>query len=359
MNVVKLAKAFSARGHRLHLMTTAESTIASLGREAYAETTLFERRRKYFDLKAAKLIARRYQDLQIDVLMVCDNRDLDMVCWAKRRYHREMRIVYHQQMQIGIDKKDFLHTLRFKAIDRWIAPLPYLKTEIGLRTNYPTDRVEVVPLCVDTKVFRPDKYRKTEARRQLSLDSQVYLIGIIGRITEKKGQHFMVKALARARERGQEIELLVFGSATVNDTSSQAYDKEMRAYVSSQGLSERVHFRPHQEDVALFYNAVDLFLLGSHSETFGMVTVEAMLAGLPIIATRSGGTSDLLDDGALGELYTYEDESDFDARLDRLLADRTASLQKGSLAKKKAEEHYTLESEVSALSNILQDVAAS
>jgi len=359
MNVVKLAKAFGEKGHEVALITQEESTINQNGSDAFHSTILINRKRKYFDFKAAKRIASELKALDINLLMVCDNRDLDMACWAKRRHMKTLRIIYHQQMQIGMDKKSPIHTLRYNSIDRWIAPLPYLKKEVGKRTRFDSSKVRIVPLCVDLNRFDPNKYSMEAAREKLGLSPSAPMLGIIGRISEKKGQRFMVEAIKELREEGAAIELLVFGSATVNDPDCQAYDVAMRKYVMDNKLEDNVHFRPHQEDVAQFYNAVDVFALGSHSETFGMVTVEAMLAALPIIATTSGGTSDLLDNGEIGQLYIYEDKEGFKRGVHTLLADLDKAKRIGEKAREKAFREYTLETEVSGILGVMAEVSSS
>ena len=63
-------------------------------------------------------------------------------------------------MQIGINKKDWLHTFRFKSIDVWVSPLPFLKREIAIRTHFPLNRVKVLPIGVNTKEFEFRKYTR-------------------------------------------------------------------------------------------------------------------------------------------------------------------------------------------------------
>ena len=65
--------------------------------------------------------------------------------------------------------------------------------------------------------------------------------------------------------------------------------------------------REYSEDIHLFYNAIDIFVLASEGETYGMVTIEAMLSGLPVIATKSGGTPEILNFGEFGLLFKHND----------------------------------------------------
>ena len=113
-------------------------------------------------------------------------------------------------------------------------------------------------------------------------------------------------------------------------------------------------FVKHQEDVNVFYNAIDVFALASHSETFGMVTVEAMLSKLPILATKSGGTSEILGYGKYGLLYEYENQEDFCQNLSWIL-DNKIKIDKMSFnAQKVASKNYNLEREVEEIDKLIR-----
>jgi len=180
-------------------------------------------------------------------------------------------------------------------------------------------------------------------------------LGIIGRISEKKGQRFLVDSVLRLKQQGIHVELLIFGSATINDVESQRYEQELLRTVKEHGIEHLIHCVQHREDVALFYNAVDVFVLASHSETYGMVTIEAMLAGLPIIATRSGGTTELLDSGRLGALYSYEDFEGFSASLLSVLDKSVGHAQMAQEAQRIASSTYTLNVELDGIDELLRE----
>ena len=73
----------------------------------------------YYAFKIAKLL----KSLEIKTLFVFDNRDISIVSVIKRLFYKELKVIYQQHMQIGINKKDIIHTIRYSAIDTWITPL--------------------------------------------------------------------------------------------------------------------------------------------------------------------------------------------------------------------------------------------
>ncbi len=356
MNVLKLAELLSGRGYSISLITQENSTIYSKGKNLFNATLILKNKKKYFDFSSAKIIGDYLEREGIDTVIVCDNKDLDVAAWAKKIYFKALNILYHQQMQIGVNKKDFLHTFRFKAINYWISPLQYLRNEIAEKTKFPIERVKVIPLCTDSTKFINKKYTKQEALQLLNIAPKAPLVGIIGRIDRKKGQLFLVESFIKLKQQGIDIELLVFGSATVNSPEESAYYTSMRKIVQQHSLEKVVHFVDFREDVSLFYNAVDVFVLGSHSETFGMVTIEAMLSKLPIIATKSGGTSEILEYGKLGLLYEYENYEDFSKQLKWILNNRSEAENMAALAQKTASEKYALDVEGDGIDRLLQEL---
>ena len=353
MNTLKLAKLLSEKGFDIHLFTQEESTIYAKGKDVFSEIHLIKKNRKYFDFKTAKSVSKTLIKNNISRLLVVDNKDLDVVAWCKKRYFKDLKVVYQQHMQIGINKKDWLHTFRFKSIDVWVSPLPFLKREIAVRTHFPLNRVKILPIGVNTKEFETKKYQQAEAKELLNIHSDRPLIGIIGRISVKKGQLFVAQALQQLLQKGTQFNLLIFGSATVNADEDKAYAEELVQFVHQNNLHDYVYFVESQPDVAKFYNAIDGFVLASHSETYGMVTIEAMLSGIPVLATDSGGTTEIVGNGEFGTLYKYNDMEDFLPKLELVLSQKQEILDKAEKAKLDAFLQYNVEKEVEGFVEIL------
>ena len=356
MNILKIAKLLSKRNYNITLITKEESTIYTKGKDVFSDVVLLNNVKKYFDFKSAIKISNALKQRDIKTILVFDNKDIDVIAWAKKLFFNNLNIIYQQQMQIGINKKDFLHTIRYKTIDVWISPLEYLKEEIKHRTNYPVERVEIIPLCTDINKFTNRKYTKEQALKKLNITLKLPLVGIIGRISEKKGQKFLVESLIKLRKENINFELLIFGSPTVNDTESQEYYKQLLKLVKDNDLENIVHLVEYREDVSLFYNAVDLFILASHSETFGMVTIEAMLSNIPILGTKSGGTSDILEYGKLGALYEYENYDEFKEKIIWFLSNTDEAIKIAKQAQNIAITKYDSKVEVDGFDRIIKSV---
>ena len=190
MNVLKIARSLTQFDYNITLITQEGSPLHLKGKDSFNEIIILLKTRKYFEFRLAFRISKSLREKGIKILIVFDNSDLDVIAWAKHLFFKGLKVIYQQQMQIGINKRDLIHDFRFKMINYWITPLQYLKNEVLEKTNVPADKIKVIPLCTETSRYLDRKHSKLEARQALNILPKALLLGIIGRITRKKGQLF-------------------------------------------------------------------------------------------------------------------------------------------------------------------------
>ena len=141
---------------------------------------------------------------------------------------------------------------------------------------------------------------------------------MVGRLAPWKGQDLFLRAFARAFPNGPERAIVV-GGALFGETE---YEAQLHALAEELGLSGRVEFTGHVNDVAAQLDRADVLTHASVlAEPFGLVVVEAMAAGLPVIAANSGGPSEVITDGIDGLLYPTSDEKALAELLRRAASD--------------------------------------
>lgn len=115
-----------------------------------------------------------------------------------------------------------------------------------------------------------------------------------------------------------------------------------------------MHFLPFRKDVNTAYAALDIFVLTSQAETYGMVTIEAMAAGLPVIATRSGGTPEVVRDKHAGLLFEPNNVNDLTATLRLLLDFPELRKRFGRKGRQDAIERFSHLIQVSQLTELIE-----
>jgi glycosyltransferase involved in cell wall biosynthesis len=217
------------------------------------------------------------------------------------------------EMAFEKNKRHFFRTWRYSFFDSWICPLAYLKEQVLINSNFPEKKILVIPSGIDLKEFKPTN--KVEAREKLGLPSERKIIGLIGRFESKKGQMLALEAMKNIRT---DFLLLLVGEETLGQKSN--YLNELKHYIREKKIEDKVQFLNFTQSPALVFNAINWTLMASDSETFGMVTLESMACGTPVIGSDSGGTKSLLNEGKLGILFEPKNPQDLAVKLNNALS---------------------------------------
>ncbi|MFC0336989.1 Glycosyltransferase involved in cell wall bisynthesis [Kushneria avicenniae] len=207
--------------------------------------------------------------------------------------------------------------------DTVIAPSESIRTilrERGVRAE-----LEVVPSGVDIERFAEGN--REYWRAHFGIDEQAHVVGHVGRLAQEKNLPFLTRSVCRALSEHPEMHFMVVGDGDERDAIlTQAHQM---------GVGERVHLTGVLKAQALIdaYHAMDSFAFASFSETQGMVVVEAMAAGLPVVALDATGVREVLSHERNGLLLPEQDEQAF-ARALGSLSDpqRCQSLREGAMA---------------------------
>jgi glycosyltransferase involved in cell wall biosynthesis len=135
-------------------------------------------------------------------------------------------------------------------------------------------------------------------------------------------------------------------------------DCELRGLASELGLSKRIHFAGWVADKADFFSSIDLFVLPSRDEPFGIVVIEAARYGIPIVATRCHGPLDIIDDGQDGLLVDIEDPKELAQQLYCLIMDPVSAQALAHNAYAKMAQRYSRQVVGRQLSSTLKELVA-
>lgn len=175
----------------------------------------------------------------------------------------------------------------------------------------------LVPCGIDARAFRPQD--PAAARRALGLPEEGALLAYAGRFDPQKGIDTFVQAAARLKERFDVR--LAFAGGFDPAASDRAEFERIRALTEALGLAERSHFLGlvPRERLAAFFSAADAVAVPSHYESFGLVAIEAMACGTPVVASDVGGLRYSVIHRETGLLAPARDERAFADALGLLL----------------------------------------
>ncbi|MBB4601467.1 glycosyltransferase involved in cell wall biosynthesis [Hymenobacter luteus] len=354
LNTVRFADWMRQRGWPVQTITLANSPIATRAAELSLPLATLHNPWKAADMPAARRLADLLRGFGTRVLIITRNGDLGLAVLCKTFRLPQLRLVYQQHMQLGLAKRGLLHTLRYRALDAWLSPLPGLARQVLEKTRLAAEKLHVVPLGIELEKFAQPGFSQAEARQQLGLilPDGVVLLGLIGRFDDGKGQDFVVEALGKMREKHPQLQVLFVGEPTRNE--GNAYREAVQKRVQALSLTEVVHVREFMLKPEVAYRALDISITASVNETYGMVTIEAMATGLPVVASATGGTLEIVRDGSTGLLFPLRDEAAFVAAVEQLLASPELAQRLGKQARQEALATYSHHRQCELTENVLR-----
>ena len=200
-------------------------------------------------------------------------------------------------------------------VDIITTPSQSMKDLIG---NYKIKKeVAVIPNAIDIDLFREkDEQEIALLRKELQISPDDIVILYLGRVSLEKNIDKIIKALAIVRDKKiDNFKFIVVGDGTAV--------KQLNSLADSLGLTEKVKFvgAIEREKVRHYYQIGDIFSFSSTSETFGMVIIEALASGLPVLAVKAPGAVDIITDGLDG-ILVEDDVYQFAEQLENLIKNR-------------------------------------
>lgn len=172
-----------------------------------------------------------------------------------------------------------------------------------------------------------------ETRHKLGLPLHGPLIGIVGRLQRWKGMHVLVQAMPQVLQKYPDAHCVVVGGK--HDLEPD-YEEFLKAEIAALGLKERVIMAGLQRNIPEWVQAMDVFVHASDKEPFGIVIIEAMALGKPIIAGNAGGPTEIITDGVNGLLTPYGDADKLAIAILRYLDEQEFAQNVGLAARQRA-----------------------
>ncbi len=213
-------------------------------------------------------------------------------------------------------------------------------------------RVQLVYDGVDLERFR--HYETGQfVRDELGIGKDRLVVGMISRLDPLKGQDTLIRAIAALQKDFPNLTLLLTGEGSVRD---RWYCEHLEGLAKELCPPGTVIFTGIRDDIDRIMNAVDVAALPSRDEGFGLMLVEAMASGKPVVASAVGGIPEVIEDGVTGLLVPPEDSLALAKALKTLLSNQNLRITMGRAGKKRAERLFNLKTQVESIQNIYQEL---
>jgi D-inositol-3-phosphate glycosyltransferase len=222
--------------------------------------------------------------------------------------------------------------------DQLIAATPLEKNQMSWLYGADPQKISIVPPGVDLERFKPMDQR--QAREYLGIPPHHQMILFVGRIQPLKGIDTLIRALALAREREPALAeticvSIIGGDPNPDSEVEQSEFARLESLRAELGIGDMVTFlgAKDQDTLVYYYAAAEIVVMPSHYESFGMVALEAMACGTPVIASDVGGLSFSIEDGYNGYRVPERDPQALADKIILLLKHRVLRDQLGEQAR--------------------------
>lgn len=324
-----LSNSLAARGHEVFV---ALAPGAPLKDELFAvpkDNFLFSRMRNALDIFSAFELADFARRNQIEIIHAHLARDYPLAAFAARLAKKPFVLTRHVLFPL---KR--LQKLVLKKVGGIVAPSNAIAESLAAQNIFPPDKIEIIRYGINVEHFSPREKTPRE----------IFTVGTIGHLAPIKGHDVFVRAAAIVLQKRENIRFIIVGE---DKSHSGKNRRELEDLIARLNLKSKIELAGWTDDVRPFLQKFDLFVSAARAEAFGLVIVEAMLAGLPVVATRSEGALEIIEDGASGILVPNESAEILATAILELFRHRHKREHLIENGRRRVEEHFSLERMVS------------
>lgn len=339
-----LASELVKNGHRVVMGCWKEGSVALQA----GKLTLPSRRiriRNSGDIRAIIKIADISRKENIQVIIANSGREYWPAAIAAKVAGTKIIFVRHQTDRIRWTTRWLIN----KSIEKVVAVSTAVKNAL-IASGVSEEKVEIIHNSIALERFNPSLINKDEVRHGLGIDSNDIVIGTVGKLNRGKGVYEMLDAFYGLTKKYHELKLLYVGDGP----ERQGIEDEAQKLA----VHDRVIFAGLRRDIEEMYAATDIFVLPSTcDEAFGMVLIEAMAMGKPVIATTVGGIPEIIRDGVNGLLIPAGDSSSIGGAIERLIDNRDFSREIAAEGRQTVEYNFSNKTMGKKFDAILRGIA--
>lgn len=346
-HLADLANSLARREHDVYAVVVPSSPLhgelSALPKQNILELPM----RNSLNIVSAFKLARFLKERRIEILHAHVARDYPLAALAASRVDTT-QLVLTRHVLFPMNRS---HRLTLRNVTRVIA----VSEAVGdkLRAQRTFDRSKIVVIHNGIDVDRFSAGRKATAAGKGS--NARLLVGMIGHLAPIKGQKEFIRAAAIVCQRRDDVDFLIVG-----EDKSRTGENRQRIVklIDELGLSQRVRLAGWVDDVAKLLATFDIVVSPSRSEPFGLSIVEAMAAGVPVIATMSEGAREIIDSDRTGRLVPIRDVDALAGAICELLSDPEQRERLSANAQRAVGERFSLERMVDETEQVYRQALA-
>jgi L-malate glycosyltransferase len=348
-HLADLANGLAKRGHEVFAALRPASPLVPELALSAANISTF-RLLNALDAFSARKLARLVREREIQIVHAHMARDYPLAAYAVRS-NRGSKLVVTRHVLFPLNR---LHSLTLSRAARMIAVSTGVQRALVAQQLLPSQLIVVIHNGIETSRFgNTPRQDQIDFRKQWGIAEDAVLVGTVGELTPLKGHFEFLQAAAIILRSFPAAQFLIAG---VDAAPGTPHLKELKKEISRLGLADSVRIIGWVEDLACLYQALDIFVSASHSESFGLAIAEAMASGTPVVATSTEGATEIIENEISGKLAPIGSVDALAGAIAGLIKNESKRAQFGDSGKVRIESTFSLERMVSATEDLYRQV---
>lgn len=291
MYPIRIGTAQRQRGMRVYALALEGSRIAQDMQTAGIEVLTVPSRTRAI-LQLPRLL-HWVRDRGITV--VHSHKSADLLLLALLKSFAPLRLIFTEHMGAKRPKKDWLHRWIYGHVDMVLSISD--ETLKRNRAALPLPPEKIQRLWLGTELQRCDEAPES-IRAELDIGPGP-VIGMVGRMTPGKGQRELLEAFCLLKANHPQLQLLLVGGLHASEGANEQFVAELQRVIAERHLIDAVHMPGFRRDTPRMLQAMDVVVIPSHNEAFGLTVIEAMAAAKPIVGSSRGAIPEVLGEAGL------------------------------------------------------------
>lgn len=348
IQALEVTRKLRERDHRVWLACNRGSRLAQEARLHDINTVSLEVS-GYFHPRIIWQLSRFIRHHGINIIHCQLSKDIATIVPAMKLSGQRVPIVLSKRVGSYVSKKDVFHRFTYEHVSKVMAISNVIHKNVLDTTPMTPDRVMTLHDAIDTDLFSMQHVDRNSVRREFGFADDLIVIGLVGRFSPGKGHEEFLEAAILLAKKYSNIHFLIVGEASHGE---ERYAQKIRTLSLSLGLDKVVTFAGYRKDIPEVMAALDIFAFPSHAESFGVVLIEAMAMGRPVVSTNCDGVLDVVVDGQTGIYVHPRNAAELATALARLIEDRELRDRMGRAGRERVEQLFDQRKQMNTIEEV-------
>jgi len=356
-HLVDLTKGLIERGHNVFAALRPDSSLS----ERLDGVNIFTvPLRNSFDIFSASQLKKIIRENEIEIVHAHLGRDYSIASLAVRRTNAKLIITRHVLFSLNR-----VHRLALSNVSRVIAVSKAVEKRLLEKKSFPKEKTRVVHNGINIESKGEEEKRRWEDgemgrwgetalfNKSLPFSSSPHLpisfVGTVGELKPLKGHEEFIRTAALLVKKFDNTRFVIVGK---DNSKTKEYLRALEKLCDDLKITKRVHFVGWVENISAFLQSFDVFVSASRSESFGLAIVEAMANGVAVVATKTEGAREIIEDNKTGLLVDVGDVEAISNAVESLLKDEVKRKALSDSARLDAENRFSLKAMIDATEKV-------